>query len=183
MVWQPRRLTAAQLEERRLAAGRLLRRGHQSQAEIARAVGVSRAAVSRWAKQLGAVPHGLAPLRRRPRTGRPPRLTSGEWQEVLALLARSALAAGFDTEQWTLPRVAQLIRREFQVRYAPATLSRRLRALGWSPQRPAARAKERDDALVEAWLKRDWERVKKGLAAQGASLPSWTRRVTRFGPA
>ena len=44
-------------------------------------------------------------------------------------------------------------------------------------------ARERDDALVEASLKRDWARVTRGLAEQGAPLPSSTRRVTRSGPA
>jgi transposase len=52
MAWQPKHWTAQQLEERRLAAGRLLRRGHLSQAEVARRVGVSEASVSRWARQL-----------------------------------------------------------------------------------------------------------------------------------
>ena len=37
--------------------------------------------------------------------------------------------------------------------------------------------------LVAAWLARDWPRVKRGLAEAGGRLPSWTRRVTRFGPA
>ena len=36
MEWKPTRLTREQMEERRLAAARLLRRGKLSQAEIAR---------------------------------------------------------------------------------------------------------------------------------------------------
>jgi predicted transcriptional regulator len=51
-MWHPLQLTAAHLEERRLTAGRLLRSGRWSQAEIARRVGVSAAAVSHWARQL-----------------------------------------------------------------------------------------------------------------------------------
>jgi hypothetical protein len=43
MSWHPSHLTPAQPEARRLAAGRLLRAGRLSQAEIARAFGVSRA--------------------------------------------------------------------------------------------------------------------------------------------
>src|SRR3989442_9763115 len=52
MLWQPTRLTRAQLEERRLIAGRLLRAKRLSQAEIARQLGVSRATVSRWNRRL-----------------------------------------------------------------------------------------------------------------------------------
>jgi DNA-binding XRE family transcriptional regulator len=50
VVWQPTRLTAAQLEERRLAAARELSRcraGRVSQGAMARAVDVSRQTVSR----------------------------------------------------------------------------------------------------------------------------------------
>lgn len=60
--WQPRRLTPAQLEERRLAAGRLLRAGRLSQAAIARRFDVSEAAGSRWPQRLraqGPVGHPL----------------------------------------------------------------------------------------------------------------------------
>jgi transposase len=93
------------------------------------------------------------------------------------------VAAGFDSERWTLKRIATAIRREFGVRYNPRALAPALKAHGFTPQRPAPRAKERDEALVAAWLRRDWPALKKGLAARGAVLPSWTRRVTRFGPA
>jgi hypothetical protein len=30
-----------------------------------------------------------------------------------------------------------------------------LRAHGWTPQRPPTQAKERDEALIKAWLARD----------------------------
>jgi putative transposase len=179
--WQPRRLTPAQLEERRLVAARWLRAGRLSQAEIARRLGVSEAAVSGWKRKVAAA--GLAGLRRRAHTGRRPRLTERQWRRVLTRLSRGAVAAGFDTERWTLRRVAAVVRRECGVRYHPRSLGRVLRRHGWTRHHPATQAKERDEALIAAWLARDWPRVKRGLAASGPRLPSWTRRVTRFGPA
>ena len=110
-------------------------------------------------------------------------MSQAQWVALLRLLKRGAVAAGFDTERWTLKRIAALIRREFGVRYHFRSLGRLLHARGWSPQRPPTRARERDEALVEAWLRRDWPRIKRGLSEAGGSLPSWTRRVTRFGPA
>ena len=181
MGWRPTRLTRAQMEERRLAAGRLLRAGRLTQAEVAREVGVSRASVTRWTRQLAA--GGLRALRRRRAPGRASRLTAARWRQLGRALDRGAVAAGFETEQWTLRRVAAVVERAFGVRYHFRSLGRALRARGFSPQRPIPRAKEREDALVEAWLERDWPRVKRGLAEAGAPLPSWTRRVTRFGPA
>ena len=165
-MWRPRKLTPEQLEERRLAAGRLLRSGHLSQAEIARRIGVSPAAVSQWAKRLRDGPRGLAGLRRRGKSGRPPRLTSAQWQELLRILARGATASGFETERWTLPRVRAVIVRHFGVTYHVAYLSTRLRDLGWTVQVPTVRAAERDEELIRAWLNRDRPRIKERLAAR-----------------
>jgi putative transposase len=169
------------MEERRLAAARLLRSGRMSQAEIARELGVSRVSVTRWKQRLAA--GGLGGLRRRTPAGGASRLTAAQWQQLGHILDRGARAAGFDTERWTLRRIAAVVERTFGVRYHFRSLGRALRTHGFSPQQPIARARERDEELVEAWLKRDWPRVKRGLVEQGAPLPSWTRRVTRFGPA
>ncbi|NTX17872.1 IS630 family transposase [Myxococcus sp. CA051A] len=183
MAWQPKHWTVQQLEERRLAAGKLLRRGHLSQAEVARRVGVSEASVSRWARRLHEAGGSTRGLKARPRTGRPSKLSLGEWQQVSELVRAGARTCGFPTERWTLTRVAHLIQRTFGVHYHPNYLAECLHRLGLSPQQPRTRAKERDDALVEAWLKRDWPRIKRGLEEAGGPLPSWTRQVVRFGPA
>ena|SRR5882724_205519 len=182
MAWHPTQLTAAQREERRLVAGRLLRAGRLSQADIARHVGVSRAAVSQWAARLRARPGGLAGLRQRPRSGRPPRLSAAAWRQVLTRLARGARAAGFATERWTLSRIALVLRREFGVRYHPHSLSAVLRARGWSPQRPASQAREQDEAAVASWRRRTWPGLKRGRGAAGASSFSSTRPVTPSAP-
>ena len=181
MGWQPTRLTREQREERRLAAARLLRGKGASQAAIARELGVSRASVTRWKLRLEQ--EGLRGLRRRAAPGRASALTAAQWRQLFRILGRGAQAAGFETDRWTQCRIAAVIRREFGVRYHFHSLSRALRAQGWSPQRPIPRAKERDEAIIAAWLRRDWPRSKRGLVSAGVPLPSWTRRVTRFGPA
>ncbi len=164
-MWRPRKLTPDQVEERRVEAGRLLRAGHLSRAEIARQLGVSRTAVSQWAQRLRNSPHEFATLRRRPKPGRPPRLTPQQWQDLLDILQRGALRSGFQTERWTLPRVRAVIARRFGVTYHASYLSVRLRQLGWTAQVPAVRARERDEELIRAWLDRDWPRIKKKLTA------------------
>jgi transposase len=181
MTWQPTQFTRAQLEERRLAAARLLRAGRLSQAAIAREVGVHRSSVTRWKQQLTS--GGRRALRRRRVPGRPSRLTAGQWRHLLQTLQRGALAAGFETERWTLRRIGAVVARRFGVRYHFRSLGRARRARGWSPQQPRPQARERDDALIAAWRRRDWPRIKGGLAARGGPSPSWTRRGTRSGPA
>jgi transposase len=157
--WRPARWTPAQLEERRLAAAALLRRGRLTQAAIARRLGVSRASVCRWAAIVRQ--RGRRGLRARAKTGRPPRLDARARARLGRMLARGAVAAGFETERWTLRRVAVLIRREFGVRYHSRYLERPLKARGFTVQRPAPRAKERDERAIAAWPRREWVAIKK----------------------
>jgi transposase len=167
MIWRPRHLTRSQRAERRLEAGRLLPAGQLSHADIARRLGVSRMAVSTWARQLHQHQGDLTSLHARPIPGRPARLNGEQWQRVLAILKAGALNAGFETERWTLQRIRAVIVVAFGVHYHAHYLARRLKALGWSPQQPAVYARERDEALVRAWLAQDWPRLNKRLAAEG----------------
>jgi transposase len=168
-VWRPAHLTSEQMEERRLAAATLLREGRLSQAQIARQLGVSRASVSRWAATLAQ--EGRRGLEARPITGRTPRLDERAWSRLGRLLDRGAVAAGFATERWTLKRIAAVIEREFQVHYHPHYLERPLKAHGFSVQRPATRAKERDELVIAVWPKREWVALKKGAAGAPDASP------------
>lgn len=124
MMWRPRQFTRTQLEERRLEAGWLLQAGHLSHPAITRQMGMSRTAVSAWAKQLRRGEGSLESLRNRPASGRPPCLTGGQWQSLLQMLAQGALQAGFDTDRWMLRRVRALILAEFGVEYHAHYLAR-----------------------------------------------------------
>jgi len=163
MAWQPKKLTREQMAERRQEGVRLLRAGEMTQAEIARHLGVSEAAVSHWKKRLEE--YGAEALHRRKATGRPARLNRQQKQALIEKLRGGARAAGFPTEQWTQRRVQQVIEQEFGVHYHQNSISRLLHGLGWSVQKVEPRALERDEELIRAWLRRDWPRVKKSAAA------------------
>jgi transposase len=179
-VWRPTHLTSEQMEERRLAGATLLRQGRLSQAQIARRLGVSRASVCRWAATLAE--EGLHGLEARPIPGRSPRLDEKAWARLGRLLDRGAMAAGFATERWTLKRIAALIEREFGVRYHPRYLERPLKAHGFSVQRPATRAKERDELVIAVWPKRDWVALKKRRSGSTARSFSGMRPATASAP-
>src|ERR687887_2345973 len=159
MTWTPRKLTRQQMGERRLEGGRLLRESSLSKAQIAARLGVSRTAVSQWAKRVRT--GGARRLAGRAAGGRPCKLTRQQRRALLRRLQRGALAAGFPTDRWTLSRIAQVIEREFAVGYHPKYLNRFLRRLGWTPQLPQPVPAERDEELIRAWLKKDWPRIKK----------------------
>jgi transposase len=164
MTWQPKKLTREQQAERRAEAIQLLEAGEKKQVEIARHLGVTEAAVSKWKKQLAE--EGPQALQMRTATGRPPKLDEAAKQELVKKLEEGAVAAGFPTEQWTQARVKKVIEREFGVVYHQNYISRLLDDLGWSVQKPDPRAIERDEDLIRAWLKRDWPRIKKGAAVR-----------------
>ena len=164
MIWQPKKLTREQVAERRAEGVHLLEAGEMKQVEIARYLGVTEAAVSKWKRQLSE--EGPQALQLRKATGRPPKLNEAAKQALIKKLEEGAVAAGFPTEQWTQARVKKVIEREFGVRYHRNYISRLLNDLGWSVQKPDSRAIERDENLIRAWLSRDLPRIKKGAAAR-----------------
>lgn len=160
------------LQRRRLRAGRMLRRG-VAQAEVARRVSVTRTTVSQWNAQLQS--GGLEALKRRPR-GRPAGLESSQRRELMQALKAGALAEGFPTDLWTLPRVGQLIERRFSRSYSESQVWRILVALGFSCQRPSGRALERNEAVIQRWKQTRWPVLKKTLRNKAASSSSSTSR-------
>lgn len=146
------------LERRRLRGARLLAAG-ESQAEVARRVGVSRQTVMRWdrVREQG----GLEALRRPRQFGRPERLSVEQRAELVQILKAGALAAGFGTELWTVPRIGQLINERFGVSMVSTSVWRLLGRLGWSVQRPAGQARERDERAIRAWKQKRWPELKK----------------------
>ena len=139
-----------------------------TQESIAERLQVSRSSVKRWKKafQQG----GLAALAPKPRPPTARRLSASQAQRLREILLAGPLAAGFSNDLWTCRRVAEVVRREFRISYHPDHLGRILHDLGFSPQKPQRRARERDEAAIERWRREDWPRIKKGDA--GGKLPS-----------
>ena len=152
------------MAERRAEGVRMLGSGKKTQAQIARDLGVSEAAVSKWNKELQE--KGSDALKLRKASGRPPKLNQEAKKQLAEKLKQGALVAGFPTEQWTQARVKKVIEQEFGAIYHQNYISRLLNEMGWSVQKPDPRAIERDEELILAWLKQDWPRIKKGTAAR-----------------
>src|SRR6266566_3226080 len=93
-----------ELERRRFRGLALLREG-LSPVEVARRVGVDRRIARRWKASVHA--RGTRALAARPAPGRPQRLSAVNRRRLEKDLLRGAQAAGFETELWTCPRVAQ----------------------------------------------------------------------------
>lgn len=84
-------------------------------------------------------------------SGRLPKLIAEQKKELEGILLKGARAAVFTTDLWTLKRVAQVIAREFGVTYHPGYVWYILKRMGWSPQKPERRVRERDEEAIAAW--------------------------------
>ena len=150
--------TPKQLEKRRRRAVQLLKSG-QTLSAVARQLGAAVSSVFRWWQAYRR--KGRRGLDAKTTPGRPPRLSTTEKRQLVKLLIRGPLRAGYRTDLWTLPRVTELIHQKFGVRYHPAHVWKVLAALGWSCQKPERRAVERDEAAIARWTRDEWPRIKK----------------------
>ncbi|WP_165228132.1 IS630 family transposase [Aquisphaera insulae] len=141
------------LEWRRYRALYLKHRGW-FQRDVAEALDVSEESLSRWLSH--ARTGGRESLRARIAAGRPPRLTATERREIPELLWHGPEAYGFPGQVWTCARVARVIEEEFGVRYHKGHVSRLLKALHWTPQKPIKRATQRDEEAIRRWRDEVW---------------------------
>jgi len=127
--------------------------------EVAELTGASTSSVSRWkqAVQQG----GLDALAAKPHLGKPPKLSDAQRQELVQILARGAGAAGYSTDLWTCPRVAEVILRTFGVEYHVDHVWKLLRKLDYTPQKPTRRAREQNSDEVRRFREQRWPRLKK----------------------
>jgi transposase len=89
------------------------------------------------------------------------RLSPAQLVRLRAALDQGAAAWGWAEDQrWTLQRAATVIGRLFHVRYTLRGTSYLLHRMGFSPQVPARRAAERDEAAIAAWRDVTWGKLR-----------------------
>jgi transposase len=144
--------------KRRVRAGRLLLKGKKP-AEVAAMVGAPRQTVYRW---LGVLQEeGIDGLREMSKGGCPSLMSDEQIEALREALLAGPMAAGYDTDLWTLRRVRLLIEKRFGIKYSDVHVWRILGAMGFSSQKPEKRAIERNGQAVAQWKKRTWPLLKK----------------------
>ena len=89
------------------------------------------------------------------------RISTEQKEKLVEILLKGARSAGYATDLWTLGRIAEVIEKEFGVKYHPGHVWKIMRKLGWSAQKPERRARERDEAAILLWRSQEWDRIKK----------------------
>lgn len=153
------------MEKRRLEGIAMLAEGI-SQSEVARRLDVTRQAVSKWsaAKRVG----GTKALASKGKPGRKSAPTSAEMKKVESILVKGPVKSGFRNDLWTLRRIAEVFGRVTGRKRPSLTRTwELLRAMKWSCQRPARRARQQDVEAVAEFRDKTWAVVKKTPDVRG----------------
>jgi len=142
--------------------------------EIATTVGAAEQTVREWRRDYRK--GGRAALAGTKATGRPRKLTEKQRAELRTLLAEGPAAHGYaDAYLWTTKLIARLIKDRFGVEHHHDHVGVILHELGVTPQVPARRAKERDEARITQWRDTFWPALLKKVPTRVARSSRPTR--------
>jgi transposase len=128
--------------------------GH-APAAIAAALTVSVRTVYQWLALYRA--GGGAALRSGKSTGRKRRLSDEQRDQLKEWLLKTPEQHGFAGRYlWTQQLIADLIERAFAVTYHHDRIGRILKMIDVTHQKPARRARERDEAKIQQWRDEVW---------------------------
>jgi transposase len=156
------------LQVMRQQAIKAVREGQTAQS-VAAAFGVNVRSVFRWLADFAN--GGQNALLAKPIPGRPSKL-SAEQMRWLAQAVRdnTPLQYKFEFGLWTLSLIRALIHRQFSKALSIATVSRLMKVLGFSAQKPLYQAWQQDAALVRQWEAETYPSIRAAARAAGATI-------------
>src|ERR1700676_1113350 len=153
-----RKLDHKTLEQMRMRAVKRIQDG-ESPEIIARVLGVDRSTVYGWLARYRR--GGWNGLKAKPLSGRPPKVDGKKLRWVYGMVTKKIpLQLKFAFALWTREMVAKLIKDKFKITLSLVSVGRLLAQLGITCQKPLHRALERDEALVQQWLKEEYRKIK-----------------------
>jgi len=163
-----RKLDHKTLEDLRVRSVRAVQAG-QSPEDVAVTMAVHRTTLYNW---LAMYRHGgWDSLKARPISGRPRKLAGRDLRWIFkTVTGKSPLQLKFQFALWTREMVRELINKKFQIKLSLQSVGRLLAQLGITCQRPIDKAIEQNPELVLQWLDKEFPRIKRRAAKEGASI-------------
>lgn len=136
------------------------REAGQTQCQIAATYGIHQSTVSRILTLYEA--NGMQlPLPRGTTASAKRALSDADESALKQVLLGSALSEGFETEGWDRKRVRDIIHKHFGVEYHISHLSKILRRLGFTLQKPKPKDYRQDAARKRQWIEEALPALKK----------------------
>lgn len=138
----------SEIEWKRKHGYEMLREG-KKRSVIAAKLGVDRKTVYNWSMRME---KGID-WKNRKQKGAKSRLSPEQKGKLKKIIDSGPGEYGYDTDIWTLKRIAEVIQNEFGVEYNTTYVWQILRAMNYSAQMPLATAMEKNPEYVESWLR------------------------------
>ena len=149
-------------------ACRRVREGEKPSDVIA-SYGLCRTSIYRWLRAESK--RGERGLKARKGTGRPPKLTDKQRQQVRRwICGKDPRQYGFDFGLWTRITIATLIKERMGIDMGLTAVGRLLAELNITPQKPLRRAYERDPEAVERWKTETYPEIRIRARGRGADI-------------
>ncbi|QDF96455.1 IS630 family transposase [Azoarcus sp. DD4] len=156
------------LQVMRQQAIKAVREGQTAQS-VAAAFGVNVRSVFRWLADFAS--GGQNALLAKPIPGRPSKVSAEEMRWLAqAVRENTPLQYKFEFGLWTLSLIRALIKRQFGKELSIATVSRLMKMLGFSAQKPLYQAWQQDAALVRQWESETYPAIRAKARAAGATI-------------
>lgn len=141
-----------------------------TQSAVADLFCVTRQTVGKWIKAYRK--GGLSALDAKKQGHPPGELLSEEQKQQIVdtIIRKTPDQHGLPYTLWTRSAVGELIWQQFGLRRAPQTVGGYLKQWGFTPQKPARRAREKDPQAVAQWMEQEYPKIKSRARAEGAEI-------------
>ena len=151
-------LSRQEKEKRRLKAGKLFGKG-ASQAKVAQKLKVSHTAAllwhQAWAKR------GIEGLKSQGKSGPKAQLSEEDRKKVRQAIIKGASKFGYESDLWTLDRVAAVIKKLTKIKFKRTHTWEILISIGLTCQKPQLKPREQNQREIKQWKSKTFPKLKK----------------------
>lgn len=163
-----RKLGPKTMEEIRIRAVQRVQDGESPEVVI-KALGFSRACIYNWLARYRA--GGWHALRTGAKSGRPSKLDGSQMAWIYNTIRdKDPQQLKLPFALWTYEMVADVVKKYLGVKLSISSVSRLLRQLGFSPQKPLRRAYQKNPDAVDEWKNIVFPQIKKRAKKMGATI-------------